>query len=127
MSQTDGDGSRSHSKNEAPARQQRAYLQASEEVDFVSRAFDPDVQGLTLLHDDAWRHQRAAGVPQATALALCDAVQLRQELAQRLTGVHVEGLFLIKSSCSTAHAPVCSWTCLSAYACIWKEQSKIFP
>ena len=66
----------------------RTHLQAGEEVDVVSRVGDPHVEGLALLHDDAWWHERAAGVPQATGLALRDAVQLRQEPPQRLIGVH---------------------------------------
>ena len=91
----------------------RTHLQAGEEVDVVSRVGDPHVEGLALLHDDAWWHERAAGVPQATGLALRDAVQLRQELPQRLIGVHIQRLFLPERPCSAAYPrfsnyPICS-------------------
>ena len=77
------------------------HLQAREEVDGVPGVFYPHVQSLPLLHDDAWRQERAVRVPEAIFLALGDAVQLRQEATERLRGVKVQLLLSRESPCTT--------------------------
>ena len=59
---------------------QGTHLETGEEVDRVARVLDPHVQSLTLLHDDAWGHEGAVGVPQATLFPLRNGMQLWQKL-----------------------------------------------
>ena len=73
-----------------------ACLQAGEHVDRLARVFDPHVQGLALLHHNAWRHDGALSVPQATVRALGDAQHLRQEAPQGLFGVCVQAALLLE-------------------------------
>lgn len=58
-----------------------AHLEASKHINFVTRILNPDVERFALFHNDAWRHERAVSVPQATVLPLCDGMQLWQKLA----------------------------------------------
>jgi hypothetical protein len=82
------------------------HLQASEQVDSLSRGADPHVQGLPLLHHHAWRQQRAACITEALFSTFPDAVQLREHAPQRLVGVVIELLLSLKGPC--AHTPCIS-------------------